>query len=86
MFSKTGSPFLRGPLLITAITAVCSSGFLLFGYDEGVSSAIVISHYWLNSMGNPNTLMIGTITALCNDGTFLGAISAQFTAESLGRK
>ena len=86
MFSKTGSHFLRGHLLVAAITSACSSGFLLFGYDQGVMSGIVISHYWLSSMGMPSTLMIGTITALYDVGAFLGAISAAFTAESLGRK
>jgi fucose permease len=30
--------------------------------------------------------MIGTITALYDVGAFFGAISAAFTAESLGRK
>ena len=86
MFSKTGTPFLHGPFLITAITSVCSSGFLLFGYDQGVMSGIVISKYWLSAMGNPSTLMVGTITALYDVGAFLGAISAAFTAELLGRK
>jgi MFS family permease len=86
MFLKTGSPMLHGPILIAAITSVCSSGFLLFGYDQGVMSGIVISHYWLSSMGHPSTLMIGTITALYDIGAFFGAISAAFTAEPLGRK
>lgn len=27
---------LSGPLLVAAITSVCSSGFLLFGYDQGI--------------------------------------------------
>lgn len=26
---------LSGPLLVAAITSVCSSGFLLFGFDQG---------------------------------------------------
>lgn len=86
MLSKTGVPFLHGSILIAAITSVCSSGFLLFGYDQGVMSGIVISHYWLRAMGSPSTLMIGTITALYDVGAFFGAISAAFTAESLGRK
>lgn len=86
MFSKTGINSLQGPLLIAAITSVCSSGFLLFGYDQGVMSGVVISDFWLSAMGHPSTLMIGTITALYDVGAFLGAISAAFTAESLGRK
>jgi MFS family permease len=86
MLSKTGLVSLHGTLLIAAITSVCSSGFLLFGYDQGVISGIVISQYWLDAMGDPSTLMIGTITALYDVGAFFGAISAAFTAEWLGRK
>lgn len=86
MESKKVSGILQGQCLVAAITSVCSSGFLLFGYDQGVMSGVAISHYWLLSMGNPSTLMIGTITALYDVGAFFGAISAAFTAESLGRK
>ena len=86
MSSKTGTNILHGSLLVAAITSVCSSGFLLFGYDQGVMSGVVISDFWLSSMGNPSTLMIGTITALYDVGAFLGAIAAAFTAEPLGRK
>ncbi|APA11343.1 hypothetical protein SS1G_11591 [Sclerotinia sclerotiorum 1980 UF-70] len=78
--------FLHGPPLIAAITSVCSAGFLLFGYDQGVMSGVVISSYWLSSMGNPSTLMIGTITALYDVGAVFGAIAAAFTTEDLGRK
>jgi MFS family permease len=86
MSGITGTPLLKGSPLITAITSVCSSGFLLFGYDQGVMSGIVISHYWLEAMNNPSTLMIGTITALYDVGAVFGAIAAAFTAEWLGRK
>jgi MFS family permease len=49
-------------------------------------SGVVISDFWLSSMGHPSTLMTGTITALYDVGAFLGAIGAAFTAEPLGRK
>jgi hypothetical protein len=71
--SKTGTP-LHGSLLIAAITSVCSSGFLLFGYDQGVMSGIVISQFWLSAMNNPSTLMVGTTTAIYDVGA-LGALS-----------
>ncbi|KAA8568918.1 hypothetical protein EYC84_007895 [Monilinia fructicola] len=86
MSSKITPRFLQGPSLVAAITSVCSSGFLLFGYDQGVMSGVVISSYWLSSMGNPSTLMIGTITALYDVGAVFGAIAAAFTTEYLGRK
>ena len=37
-------------------------------------------------MGNPSSLMIGTITALYDVGAVIGAVAAAFTAEPLGRK
>ena len=86
MASKTGLKSLNGTALVAAITSVCSSGFLLFGYDQGVMSGVVISKYWLDTMGNPSSLMIGTITALYDVGAVVGAVAAAFTAEPLGRK
>ena len=86
MASKEGTSALRGKMLIAAITSVCSSGFLLFGYDQGVMSGVVVSKYWLAQMGHPSTLMVGTITALYDVGAVVGAIMAAFTAEPLGRK
>lgn len=53
---------------------------------KGVMSGVVISTFWLDTMGNPSTLMVGTITALYDVGAVCGAIAAAFTAEPLGRK
>jgi MFS family permease len=86
MTSKGGLPWLKGTPLVTAITTVCSVAFLLFGYDQGVMSGVVISEYWLSQMGNPSTVMVGTITALYDVGAVFGAILAAITAERLGRK
>jgi MFS family permease len=49
-------------------------------------SGVVISQYWLDEMGNPNTVMTGTITALYDVGAVFGAIVAVLTVERLGRK
>lgn len=86
MPTKTGTQKLTGGWLIAAITSVCSAGFLLFGYDQGVMSGVVISKYWLNQMDNPSSLMVGTMTALYDVGAVFGAIGAAFTGEQLGRK
>lgn len=86
MPDRTGLSGLHGPLLVAAITSVCSASFLLFGYDQGVMSGVVISSYWLDAMGNPSTVMTGTITALYDIGALFGAIIAAFTVERLGRK
>ena len=86
MINHQGASRLSGSSLIAAITSVCSAGFLLFGYDQGVMSGVVISKYWLAQMGNPSTIMVGTITALYDVGAAVGAICAAFTAEPLGRR
>ncbi|KAJ5813921.1 uncharacterized protein N7503_000671 [Penicillium pulvis] len=86
MFDKTGLRGLKGALLVAAITSVCSSSFLLFGYDQGVMSGVVISDYWLAEMGHPSTVMTGTITALYDVGAVFGAIIAALTVEQMGRK
>ncbi len=86
MALKTGLTALNGNLLVAAITSVCASGFLLFGYDQGVMSGVVISEDWLKTMNDPDALMVGTITALYDVGAIFGALGAAFTAEPLGRK
>ncbi|KAH0828152.1 putative sugar transporter [Lanmaoa asiatica] len=83
---KVGHPRLRGTALVAAITSVCSLGFWLFGYDQGVMSGVVISQPWLTQMGNPSTVMIGTITSLYDIGAVVGAIVAASSSERLGRK
>ncbi|KZT05688.1 general substrate transporter [Laetiporus sulphureus 93-53] len=84
--TKVGVNGLVGSALIAVLTSVCSTGFCLFGYDQGVMSGVVVSKYWLDQMGNPSTIMVSTITALYDVGAFFGAIVAAFTAEPLGRK
>lgn len=86
MFSKTGVNFLKGPALVAAITSVCASGFLLFGYDQGVMGGVIVSNAFLEQMGNPSSLMQGTITSLYDVGAVFGALGAAFAAEPLGRK
>jgi len=86
MPSKTGLASLKGKSLVAAITSVCASGFLLFGYDQGVMGGVVVSDYFLAVMGHPSSIMLGTITSLYDVGAVFGAISAAFTAEPLGRK
>ena len=59
--SGSGGP--RGKWLLFLITSVCASGFLLFGYDQGVMSGVNISHDYLNQMDNPSALMLGTLVS-----------------------
>ncbi|KAM7208205.1 General substrate transporter [Naviculisporaceae sp. PSN 640] len=75
-----------GQTLQILITAANSAGFLLFGYDQGIMSGVVLSASWLSQMDHPSELTIGTITALYDVGAVIGALLAAFTSEPLGRK
>lgn len=83
---KTGVPWLKGASLTAAITSVCSMAFLLFGYDQGVMSGVIISKYWLNQMGNPSNVVVATITSVYDLGAMFGALLAALTADQMGRK
>jgi sugar porter (SP) family MFS transporter len=60
--------------------------FLLFGYDQGVMSGIVLSTSWQRAMREPTALEIGTITALHAFGAFAGAVNAALIGERRGRR
>ncbi|KAJ6030100.1 uncharacterized protein N7446_000837 [Penicillium canescens] len=86
MTDRTGLSALKGARLVASITSVCAPSFLLFGYDRGVISGVVIYEYWLEAMGHPSTVMTDTITALYDIGAVFGAIGAALTVERFRRK
>lgn len=45
-----------------------------------------ISSYYLETVGNPSTIMLSTITAMYDVGAVIGALLSAFTAEQFGRK
>ena len=73
------------PLLILITVASCC-GFLLFGYDNGVFSGIIVNPWFLKTFHHPNSSLLGTISALYNIGGFLGSTAAFFCGSQLGRK
>lgn len=68
---------------LIAITA--STGGMLFGYDTGIISGVLV--YLNDDLGHvlsPNDKEL--VTSLCSAGAFLGAILAGLTADRFGRK
>ncbi|KAH8904069.1 general substrate transporter [Coniochaeta sp. PMI_546] len=72
--------------LTAAITSITSVSFLLFGYDQGLMSGVVLSDSWKSAMGDPTPLEIGSITAVHAVGALCGAVEAAMKGESWGRK
>ncbi|PKY00220.1 putative MFS sugar transporter [Aspergillus campestris IBT 28561] len=80
---------LTGGWLTFWITVACSTDMLLFGYDQGVFSGVVVTQDFLEShdlVGPSKTKTLSTVTAIYDIGCFFGAIVAFTVGERLGRK
>ncbi|KAJ6074398.1 uncharacterized protein N7446_002175 [Penicillium canescens] len=85
---------LAGRLLTYAITATAGSGFLLFGYDQGVMSSLLTGDAFVaifpeidtTKSGHGSSSLQGTVVAIYEIGCFLGAILSLFFGERLGRR
>ena len=75
----------RGTPLIALVLVSSSCGFLLFGYDNGVLSGILVCPWFLETF-NPDAVLKGTVSAMYNAGAFLGSIVAFFLGSKLGRR
>lgn len=76
----------RGALLQVMITISCSSGFFLFGYDQGVFSGVIVTPYFLETFNNPKPGLLGTINAIYDIGAAVGALICLVFGDALGRK
>ncbi|POS75910.1 sugar transporter STL1 [Diaporthe helianthi] len=85
---------LTGRPLHWAITAAAGSGFLLFGYDQGVMSGLLTGQAFTaqfpeidtNEGSNGSASLQGTVVAIYEIGCFFGSILALVFGEKLGRR
>ncbi|PUU76266.1 general substrate transporter [Tuber borchii] len=79
---------LRGERLGFAVSFICTTGFLLFGYDQGVMSGIITSPEFNSTIPETkdNSTMQGFVTAIYEIGCLFGAVVVLFTGEALGRR
>jgi len=77
---------LQGKTLTAAITITCGTGFLLFGYDQGVFGGLLSNNAFLRTFGNPNATIQGQIVSTYDIGCIFGAISSIFFGDRLGRR
>ncbi|KAL7270831.1 hypothetical protein RUND412_006448 [Rhizina undulata] len=76
----------RGTPLVYLITITCSSGFMLFGYDQGVFSGVIVTPYFVQNFHNPDSSLLGTVNSLFDIGGAIGAIAIFIAGGALGRK
>ncbi|KAL1861527.1 hypothetical protein Daus18300_008790 [Diaporthe australafricana] len=85
---------LTGRPLHWAITAAAGSGFLLFGYDQGVMSGLLTGLAFTaqfpeidtNEGSHGSASLQGTVVAIYEIGCFFGSIGALVFGEKLGRR
>ncbi|KAJ9639439.1 hypothetical protein H2199_006472 [Coniosporium tulheliwenetii] len=85
---------LTGKALDWAITGAAGSGFLLFGYDQGVMSGLLTGSAFTKQFPEIDTTpgaggsssLQGTVVAIYEIGCFFGAILAFAFGERLGRR
>ncbi|KZF19165.1 general substrate transporter [Xylona heveae TC161] len=84
---------LSGKPLSLAITSVATTGFLLFGYDQGVMSGIISSPVFIKLLpalggagGQDGAVMQALVTAIYEIGCLFGAIFVLAYGDRLGRR
>lgn len=79
---------MNGNLLMRAVTACSTMGFLLFGYDQGVMSSIIDAAPFNDvfTATKHNSTMQGTVTAIYEIGCLLGAVFILGAGDWLGRR
>ncbi|TLS26656.1 hypothetical protein PpBr36_04035 [Pyricularia pennisetigena] len=79
---------MSGRPLATAVSTVATTGFLLFGYDQGVMSGIIsapaFNKFFPETDHNPT--MQGFVTAIYEIGCLLGAMFILAVGDILGRR
>lgn len=77
---------LQGKALTAAITVACGTGFLLFGYDQGVFGGLLSNLAFLRVFKNPDATIQGQIVSTYDLGCIMGAISTIFFGDKIGRR
>ena len=78
---------LQGRLLVNLITVVCSIGFSLFGYDQGVMANLIgANNQFGQTFNHPDASLQGTIVAIYELTAFIGSIAVIFVGDWLGRR
>ncbi|KAL0255056.1 hypothetical protein SLS55_009583 [Diplodia seriata] len=77
---------MQGDALRYSITAACGSGFLLFGYDQGVFGGLLSNKLFLSTFNNPSSTIQGQIVATYDIGCIAGTVVSMLWGDKLGRR
>jgi sugar porter (SP) family MFS transporter len=77
---------LEGRALTVAITVTSGTGFLLFGYDQGVFSGLLSVSSFVKTFNDPDPTIQGQVVSSYDLGCIIGAVLSIFIGDRLGRK
>ncbi|KAJ5092772.1 hypothetical protein N7456_008633 [Penicillium angulare] len=77
---------IEGQQLCILMTMTCGLSYLLYGYDQGFMSGVLLVDDYLSVMNGPSSFMQGLLSSLYTLGCFFGSIFSMFFSERLGRK
>ncbi|KAH8646847.1 sugar transporter [Xylariales sp. PMI_506] len=77
---------LDGLALRVIFTFCCGISYLLYGYDQGFMSGVLLADDWLVQMDQPSTFMQGLITSIYELGCLAGCVVSFVFSERFGRK
>ncbi|KAA8646687.1 sugar porter family MFS transporter [Aspergillus tanneri] len=77
---------MQGDIARYSITAACYSGFLLFGYDQGVFGGLLSNRHFLETFNYPSPTIQGQIVATYDIGCIIGTLLSIFIGDKLGRR
>ncbi|GAA5906943.1 hypothetical protein JCM6882_000008 [Rhodosporidiobolus microsporus] len=79
---------LTGMPLLIALTVCCGTGFLLFGYDQGVMGGLIGGSYFLDQFPalQTNSTLLGATVAIYEIGALFGSLASSLYGEKLGRR
>ncbi|KAJ5140039.1 hypothetical protein N7448_003447 [Penicillium atrosanguineum] len=77
---------IQGQALCILMTVTCGLSYLLYGYDQGFMSGVLLVDDYLITMGNPSSMMQGLLSSLYTLGCFFGSIGSMLFSERLGRR
>ncbi|KAM0192753.1 hypothetical protein ACHAPI_008113 [Fusarium lateritium] len=69
-----------------SVTIACGSGFLLFGYDQGVFGGLLSNRQFLKTFNYPSSTIQGQIVATYDIGCIMGTIASMIFGDKLGRR
>ena len=77
---------MKGSIARHSVTIACGSGFLLFGYDQGVFGGLLSNKLFLETFNNPSSTIQGQIVATYDIGCIIGTVVSMLFGDKLGRK